>query len=124
MWTPDIRTLFLILFLVNAFLTLMLFTYWKTQKTYYGFATWMQSLLVISIGYLLLMLRDTIPTFISVIVANFLVMLSVMMRLRVPGDISGKNRFLFSSTGSSPLSPACISTSPMSSICLSSAHSS
>jgi len=81
MWTPDIRTLFLILFLVNAFLTLMLFTYWKTQKTYYGFATWMQSLLIISIGYLFLMLRDTIPTFFSVIVANFLIMLSVMMRL-------------------------------------------
>ncbi|MDD3135687.1 MAG: PAS domain S-box protein [Methanoregula sp.] len=81
MWTPDIRTLFLNLFLVNAFLTLMLFTYWKTQKTYYGFATWMQSLFVISIGYLLLMLRDTLPTFFSVIVANFLVMLSVMMRL-------------------------------------------
>ncbi|MDD3135409.1 MAG: PAS domain S-box protein [Methanoregula sp.] len=81
MWTPDIRTLFLILFLVNAFLTLMLFTYWKTQKTYYGFATWMQSLLVISIGYLLFMFRDTIPTLLSVIVANFLVMLSVMMRL-------------------------------------------
>ncbi len=81
MWTPDIRTLFLILFLVNAFLTLMLFTYWKTQKTYYGFATWMQSLFVISIGYLLFMLRDTLPTFFSVIVANFLVMLSGMMRL-------------------------------------------
>jgi PAS domain S-box-containing protein len=81
MWTPDLRTLFLILFLVNAFLTLMLFTYWKTQKTYYGFATWMQSLLVISIGYLLFMLRDTIPAFFSVILGSILVVLSVVMRL-------------------------------------------
>jgi PAS domain S-box-containing protein len=85
MWTPDIRTLFLILFLVNAFLTLMLFSFWKTQKTYYGFATWMQSLLVISIGYFLFMLRDTIPAFFSVIVGSILVVLSVIMRLESIG---------------------------------------
>jgi PAS domain S-box-containing protein len=80
-WTPDIRTLFLILFLINAFLTLMLFTYWKTQKTHYGFETWMESLLVISAGYFLFVLRDTIPAFFSVIVGSILIMLSVMMRM-------------------------------------------
>ena len=55
MWIPDIRTLFLILFLVNVFLTLLLFSFWKSQKTYDGFRTWMLSLLVISCGYFLLM---------------------------------------------------------------------
>jgi hypothetical protein len=45
MWTPDIRTIFLMIFLINAFLTLMIFAYWKTQKTYDGFALWAVSLL-------------------------------------------------------------------------------
>jgi signal transduction histidine kinase len=81
MWTPDIRTLFLILFLVNAFLTLMLFTFWKSQKTYYGFRTWMLSLLVISCGYFLFMLRGSISDLLSIIAASILILLSVMMRL-------------------------------------------
>lgn|GEM_PF-5631493 len=37
MFTPDIRILFLILLLVNVVLALLLFIFWKTQKTYYGF---------------------------------------------------------------------------------------
>jgi PAS domain S-box-containing protein len=80
MWTPDIRTLFLIIFLLNAFLTLMLFTFWKTQKTYYGFRTWMLSLLVISCGYFLLILRGSVSDVITIIIANILIMLSVLMR--------------------------------------------
>jgi PAS domain S-box-containing protein len=81
MWTPDIRTLFLLLFLVNAFLTLMLFTFWKTQKTYYGFGTWMLGLLVISCGYFLYMLRGSVSDFLSIIIANILIALSVIMRV-------------------------------------------
>ena len=81
MWTPDIRTLFLIIFLLNAFLTLMLFTFWKTQKTYYGFRTWMLSLLVISCGYFLLMLRGSVSDLITIVIANLLIMLSVVMRV-------------------------------------------
>ena len=57
MWMPDIRTLFLTLFLVNVVLTLMLFMFWKTQKTYEGFRIWMLSLLVTSCGYCLYMLE-------------------------------------------------------------------
>jgi PAS domain S-box-containing protein len=81
MWTPDIRTLFLIIFLLNAFLTLMLLTFWKTQKTYYGFRTWMLSLLVISCGYFLLMLRGSVSDLITIVIANLLIMLSVVMRV-------------------------------------------
>jgi len=81
MLTPDIRTLFLILFLVNVFFTLILFIFWKTQKTYYGFRTWMLSLLVISCGYFLFLLRGSVSDFLSIIIANILIALSVMMRV-------------------------------------------
>jgi PAS domain S-box-containing protein len=86
MWTPDIRTLLLILFLVNVVLTLMLFTFWKTQKTYYGFRTWMLSLLVTSFGYFLYMLDGYVPVLLTSTMGNLLIALSVMMRL----DSTGK----------------------------------
>jgi PAS domain S-box-containing protein len=79
MWMPDIRTLFLILFLVNAVLTLMLFTFWRSQKTHNGFRLWMLSLLVTSCGYFLYMIEASL--LLSSTVANFLIVLSVMMRL-------------------------------------------
>jgi PAS domain S-box-containing protein len=81
MWTPDMRTLFLILFLVNVFLTLMLFSFWKTQKTYDGFKTWMLSLLIISCGYFLFMINGSVPVLLSTTVADLLIALAVMMRL-------------------------------------------
>ncbi len=84
MWLPDIRTLFLILFLVNAVLTVMLFTFWRSQKTHDGFRLWMLSLLVTSCGYFLYMIQG--PLLLSSTAANFLIVLSVMMRL----DSTGK----------------------------------
>jgi signal transduction histidine kinase len=86
MWIPDIKTLFLILFLVNVFLTFLLFSFWKTQKTYDGFKTWILSLLVASCGYFLFILSGSVPVFLSAIVADLLIALSVMMRL----DSTGK----------------------------------
>ena len=81
MWTPDIRTLFLVLFLVNVFLTLMLFSFWKTQKTHNGFETWMLSLLVISCGYFLFVLSGSVPVLLSSTGADLLIALSVIIRL-------------------------------------------
>jgi signal transduction histidine kinase len=86
MWIPDIKTLFLLLFLVNVFLTLLLFSFWKTQKTYDGFKTWILSLLVASCGYFLYMLSGSVPVLLSSSVGNILIVLSVMMRL----DSTGK----------------------------------
>ncbi|MFA6332526.1 MAG: PAS domain S-box protein, partial [Methanoregula sp.] len=82
---PDIRTLFLTLFLVNVVLTLMLFTFWRSQKTYDGFQLWMLSLLVTSSGYLLYLLEGFVPVLLSSTGANLLIALSVMMRLDSTG---------------------------------------
>jgi signal transduction histidine kinase len=89
MLTPDIRTIFLMIFLINAFLTLMIFAYWKTQKTYDGFAIWATSLLFQSIAYLFFMLRGEVPDLLSIPVANMLSMLAMLMR------IDGIRRFIW-----------------------------
>ena len=89
MWTPDIRTIFLMIFLINAFLTLMIFAYWKTQKTYDGFAIWAVSLLFQSCAYLLFMLRGDVPDLLSIPIANVLSMVAMLMR------IDGIRRFIW-----------------------------
>ena len=81
MWSPDIRTIFLLIFLINAFLTLMIFAYWKTQKTYEGFALWAVSLLFQSLAYLLFMLRGEVSDLLSIPVANVLSMVAMIMRV-------------------------------------------
>jgi PAS domain S-box-containing protein len=84
MWNPDIRTLFFILLLVNVTLTLMLFIFWKSQKTHDGFLTWMLSLLVVSCGYFLYIVGGSTYAFIAT-AANVLIPLSVIMRLDSTG---------------------------------------
>jgi PAS domain S-box-containing protein len=94
MWIPDNKTLFLILFLINVVLSLMLFTFWKSQKTYDGFRTWMLSLLIISCGYFLFISYGSVPVFVSTVVANLLIVLSVMMRLDSTGRYFRSDAFL------------------------------
>ncbi len=85
MWTPDISTLFLILFLINVLLTLMLFIFWRSQKTYDGFRIWMLSLLATSCGYFLFVTGGSLPVLLYSTVADLLIVLSVMMRLDSTG---------------------------------------
>jgi PAS domain S-box-containing protein len=80
MWTPDIRTLFLVAFLIDSFLTLMLFVFWRNEKTYRGFRTWMLSLPVMACACFIYMLDGSIPFFFSTVVANVLLMLAIVMR--------------------------------------------
>ena len=80
MWKPDTGTLFLILFLVNVTLTLMLFIFWKTQKTHDGFRLWMISLLFASCGYFLYIFSGSLPVLLSSTAGDLLIALSVMMR--------------------------------------------
>ena len=81
MWIADISTLFLILFLINVVLTLMLFTFWKSQKTYDGFETWMLSLLITVCGYFLYISEGSVPLWVYSSLANLMIALAVMIRL-------------------------------------------
>src|SRR5208337_4760726 len=85
MYTLDIRTLFLTLLLVNIVLTLMLFTFWRSQKTHEGFRIWMLSLLVTSCGYFLYVIGGFLPVMINSTVADLVIVLSVIMRLDSTG---------------------------------------
>lgn len=81
MWIADISTLFLILFLINVVLTLMLFTFWRSQKTYEGFETWMLSLLVTVCGYFLYISEGSVPVWVCSSLANLMMALAVIIRL-------------------------------------------
>jgi len=76
----DIRTITFILFLVSALLAFMLLIYWKTQKTYNGFSAWAWGSLVVSLGYLFIMMRGTVPDLFSIVLANLLIAVSILMR--------------------------------------------
>lgn len=79
MFTPDIGTLFMILVFVNITLTLMLFIFWKSQKTYNGFSIWMLSLLFVSCGYLLYISSVSFP--LPGVVGNLMIVIAIMLRL-------------------------------------------
>lgn len=79
MWTPDIRTLFLILLFVNITLALMLFIFWRSQKTYNGFGVWMLALVLVSCGYLFYVNNGSLP--LIGMAGNLLLVVSVMLRL-------------------------------------------
>jgi signal transduction histidine kinase len=81
MWTPDIRTVFLTICLINAFLTLMILVYWRTQKTYEGFALWSLGLLFQSVAFLLFMMQGAGPVFFTILLANALSMLAILLRI-------------------------------------------
>lgn len=81
MWVPDIRTVFLLICLINAFLTLMILVYWKTQKTYEGLSRWSFALLFQSVAFLLFMLQGASPALFTIVVSNSLVLLAILLRI-------------------------------------------
>ena len=81
MWAPDLRTIFLLICLINAFLALMILAYWKTQKTYEGLALWSLGLLFESVAYLLFMLQGAAPALLSILLANGFSMLAIFLRI-------------------------------------------
>jgi len=80
MWVPDIRTIFLVQFLINSFLTLILYVFRKNEKTYPGFRTWMLSLPVMACASLFFFRPEQIPLLFSILVANMLLLLALIMR--------------------------------------------
>lgn len=80
MWIPDIRTIFLVQFFINGFLTLILYIYWKNEKTYPGFRTWMLSLPVMASASLFFFRPEEISPLLAILAANMLLLLALIMR--------------------------------------------
>lgn len=77
----DLKTMFVCLIVVEILLTLALFLYWKTQKTYPGFYEWILASFVTSVGNILFTLRDVFPDFLTIVIANTLAVLSSILVL-------------------------------------------
>ena len=75
----DIRTLSLVLMLTTAFLSVVMLLIWRVHKTYAGFGFWTLANFTIALGFLLLSLRGTIPDFLTVIVANTLMVIGLLL---------------------------------------------
>jgi len=79
-WVPDIITLYLNIVLIDLALALILFIFWRSHKTYSGYISWMVSLPVFVGSYLLFLLRGFIPDFISIVIANTVLIFAYILR--------------------------------------------
>ncbi|MBP7901498.1 MAG: diguanylate cyclase [Spirochaetes bacterium] len=88
----DIKTIFLCLILTNVSMSFILLAYWKTQKTYSGFALWTIGASVISSAYASFALRGSIPDFISIFIASGLMLFSAAARTDALGKFTGESK--------------------------------
>ncbi|WMW25186.1 ATP-binding protein [Methanolobus sediminis] len=75
----DIKTLFFVVFLIQAFLTLVLFLYWKTQKTYQGFFEWILALFIISVTTFIFSFSDFLPDILTIPTGTLSILYIVLM---------------------------------------------
>lgn len=81
MITLDIRTLFITNVLISLYMSLVLFLYSRSQKTYPGFGFWLAGNVLALVLYFLYAMRGLIPDLLSVATANFIGILSSILRL-------------------------------------------
>jgi diguanylate cyclase (GGDEF)-like protein len=75
----DNRTQTIVQVAVSATLFVVMLVAWRTQRTYPGFGRWTISNLPNALGWLLISLRDLIPTWVSVVVGNVAVFISPVL---------------------------------------------
>ena len=74
----DSRSILLTSTAVSIILTIMMYFYRITRKVYPGFIHWLLGDIFISLGFLLLALRGTVPDFLSVVIGYVLLVLSMI----------------------------------------------
>jgi diguanylate cyclase (GGDEF)-like protein len=73
-WSLDIRSLTVVLMVVSALLSIVLFLIWRSRRTYPGFGLWTTGNALNAVGFLLMALRGMIPDVLSVVLSNFLIL--------------------------------------------------
>jgi PAS domain S-box-containing protein len=81
MWMPDLLTLYLTLILTDIILTLIMVLYWKSNRTYYGYKTWVISLPFYCCSMILVMFSNILAGPLTIVLAVFLFILAYLMRL-------------------------------------------
>jgi diguanylate cyclase (GGDEF)-like protein len=74
----DSRSILLTSTAVSIILTIMMYIYRRNRKVYPGYIHWLLGDIIISLGFLLLALRGAVPDFLSVVVGNVLLVLSMI----------------------------------------------
>jgi signal transduction histidine kinase len=77
----DLRTVFVCTIAVELFLVLVMFLYWKTQKTYPGFLKWILGIFSLLLAHIFYALRGSAPDLMTIVLANTFVILSVFLKL-------------------------------------------
>jgi signal transduction histidine kinase/FixJ family two-component response regulator len=75
----DIRTLFVVYIAVSAWLTLVMALFWRLRRATPGWGVWTVAVGLTTVGTTLVVLRDAIPDFLSIVVGNGLVLLGTLM---------------------------------------------
>jgi len=75
----DVQSLMIATTLANALLAAVLLSFWQTERTYPGLLRITGHLLLMAISFLLLALRGVITDLVSVVAANALIVLSIVL---------------------------------------------
>lgn len=89
----DAKTLILCTGLINYYMLAGLYFYGKNQKTYPGFRHWITALGLVAFAYTLFLLRGIAPDFLTIPVANTIVMFSAIFRIEGVKRFIGQTKF-------------------------------
>ena len=89
----DVKTLIMCAALVNYYMCGGLYVYSKSQKTYPGFGYWMAATVMVALTYTLFMLRGVAPNWLTIPVANAIVMISAVFRIEGIKRFIGRQKF-------------------------------
>ncbi len=73
-FTLDTHTLTAVLIAVSVLLSLLMLLLWRTRKTYSGFGLWTASSALHTAGFILFSLRNILPDYITILLANLLLL--------------------------------------------------
>lgn len=75
----DIKTMTIVFVCIHAFMVLLVFSAWRQNRDRYdGIGYWVLDTAFFTVGQILLVLRGTIPDFLSIVVSNMLTVTSVL----------------------------------------------
>ena len=89
----DMKTVMFSYVITNILITVVIFALWRQNRDRYdGLSYWLADYLLQAVGLLLILLRDIVPTFISMVTANSLVILGILLLLMGLERFAGKAR--------------------------------
>jgi diguanylate cyclase (GGDEF)-like protein/PAS domain S-box-containing protein len=89
---PDVKTLIFCALVLNYFMSLGLWIYGKSQKTYPGFRLWLAGMVISALTYTLFALRGVAPDLLTIPLANAMGVLGSVIRLEGIKQFAGEKK--------------------------------